>query len=41
MLLDRGQPEDRDRAHTMLDEALAGFERFGIPWHAARAALLR
>jgi hypothetical protein len=36
MLLERGKPEDRKCAHEMLDEALAGFERFGVPWHAAR-----
>jgi hypothetical protein len=25
----------------MLDDALAGFERFGMRWHAAKAAELR
>jgi len=35
MLLDRAQPEDRERAHAMLEEARAGFEGFGMPWHIA------
>ncbi len=41
MLLDRGKAEDRERAQAMLDEALTGFEGFGLPWHAAKAAELR
>ena len=40
MLLARGKPEDRERAHTMLDEALAGFRRFGMAWHTAAVEAL-
>lgn len=35
MLLDRGQADDRERAHAMLDEALAEYRRFGMPLHEA------
>jgi class 3 adenylate cyclase/tetratricopeptide (TPR) repeat protein len=37
MLLDRGRPEDRERANRMIDSALEGYRRIGLPLHAAMA----
>jgi tetratricopeptide (TPR) repeat protein len=37
MLLARGEPADRERAHAMLAEALATYEALGMPLHADRA----
>ena len=31
MLLDRGDPDDRDRARTMLGDALASYRKLGMP----------
>lgn len=42
MLLDRGRPEDRDRARQMIGSALEGYRRMGMPLHTTMAeALLR
>jgi tetratricopeptide (TPR) repeat protein len=37
MLLDRGDPADRERARTMLATALDDYHQFGMPLHAAMA----
>jgi hypothetical protein len=37
MLLDRGEPEDLERARSMLTDALGDYERFGMPVLAAMA----
>jgi hypothetical protein len=37
MLLDRGKPDDDDRARSMLVEALGEYERIGLPLLAAMA----
>jgi hypothetical protein len=31
MLLDRGKPDDRERARAMLEEARTGYRHFGMP----------
>jgi hypothetical protein len=43
MLLDRGASGDRDRARTLLEEAIDGCARLGMPRHEelARALLAR
>jgi hypothetical protein len=40
MLLDRGRPEDRDRARAMLADALDSFRKLGMPLQAAMAEKL-
>ena len=35
MLLDRANPDDRERARTMLVDALDGYRQLGMPVHAA------
>jgi hypothetical protein len=37
MLLDRGDPDDRDRARAMLADALDGYRKLGMPLLAAMA----
>ena len=37
MLIDRGRPEDRDRARAMIGSALESYRSYGLPYHAARA----
>jgi hypothetical protein len=37
MLLDRGDSNDRDRAQSMLADALEGYRAYGMLVHAARA----
>ena len=34
MLIDRAAPGDRERAQTLLNEALQSYERIGMPRHA-------
>ena len=40
MLLDRGDPADRERARTMLVEALDDYRQLGMPLHVALAQAL-
>ncbi len=40
MLLNRGRPQDSDRAHEMIEEALAGYGSLGMPLHLAEAEQL-
>jgi hypothetical protein len=40
MLLDRGRPDDRDRARKMIGSALEDYRRIGMPVHAAMAEVL-
>lgn len=40
MLLDRGVPEDRDRARAMLTDALDGYRAYGMPLHVDMAEAL-
>src|SRR4029077_17742647 len=35
MLLDRGAPDDRERARALLEEALAAYTRIAMPRHEA------
>ena len=37
MLLDRGQPDDEDRARELLDEAIVMYEEIGMPRHLEMA----
>jgi len=34
MLIDRSAPGDREKAQTLLNEALESYERIGMPRHA-------
>jgi tetratricopeptide (TPR) repeat protein len=40
MLLDRGNPDDHERARTMLAEALERYQRYGMPLHVAMVEAL-
>ncbi|MEE8386213.1 MAG: tetratricopeptide repeat protein, partial [Dehalococcoidia bacterium] len=40
MLLDRGQPGDRDKARELLTEAIAMYRKIGMPKHVEMAAAL-
>jgi hypothetical protein len=40
MLLERGDPKDRDRARVMLAEALHDYETYGMPILATQARAL-
>ena len=40
MLLARGEPDDRERAHALLDTALASYQELGMKTHEASAATL-
>ncbi len=37
MLTDRGNPNDHDRARTMLADALESYRKLGMPLHQAKA----
>ena len=41
MLMDRHAPGDRERARTLLDEAMTQYQQFGMPKHRAMAEARR